>query len=137
MNADITLLNLNMLYLRYYESLDRKRHVPLGPLYRTRAIEDAGLTVDFRDYQFNEYDDPFSLENAMDYLSHSSSVICISVRANLLPFAILLGGVGPKSVERIILQRVPEVDLIAYVKGNAPARRSLRALQTAATSPAV
>ncbi|TVQ35891.1 MAG: radical SAM protein [Spirochaetaceae bacterium] len=132
MNADITLLNLNMLYLRYYESLDRERHVPLGPLYLTRAIEDADLTVDFRDYQFNEYDDPFSLANAVDYLRESSALIGISVMANLLPFAILLarrikevfpektvllGGVGPKSVERVILQRFQEIDLIAYGEG--------------------
>ena len=132
MTADITLLNLNMLYLRYYESLDRERHVPLGPLYLTRAIEDAGMTVDFRDYQFNEYDDPFSLDSALDFLSGSSRVIGISVMANLLPFAVLLarrikeawpgktvvlGGVGPKAVEAAILQRFPEIDLIAYGEG--------------------
>ena len=132
MNADITLLNLNMLYLRYYESVDRERHLPLGPLYLTRAIEDAGLTVDFRDYQFNEYEDPFLLDNCIDYLSGSAPVIGISVMANLLPFAILLarrikevwpdrtivlGGVGPKAVEAAILARFAEIDVIAYGEG--------------------
>ena len=52
--ADITLINLNMLFLRYGEEIDRERHVPLGPLYLTRALEDAGFQVDFRDYQMYE-----------------------------------------------------------------------------------
>lgn len=130
--ADITLLNLNMLYLKYFERVDRELHVPLGPLYLTRAIEDAGYRVDFRDYQFNEYDDPFDVDNCIEFLNESASIIGISVMANLLPFAILLakgikqvwpekivvlGGVGPKAVEAKILARFPEVDLIAYGEG--------------------
>jgi hypothetical protein len=51
MAADITLINLNMLLIRYGEEADRERHVPLGCLYLTRALEDAGFSVDFRDYQ--------------------------------------------------------------------------------------
>ncbi len=132
MSPDITLLNLNMLYLKYYEKVDREFHLPLGPLYLTRAIEDAGFHVDFRDYQLNEYDDPFSVENCVNFLTDSARIIGISVMANLLPFAILvarrvkevwpekivvLGGVGPKSVEEIILKRFPEIDLIAYGEG--------------------
>jgi len=130
--ADITLLNLNMLYLKYFEKVDRELHLPLGPLYLTRAIEDAGYRVDFRDYQLNEYDDPFSVDNCIDFLTDSAPVIGISVMANLLPFAILvtrrlkelhpektviLGGVGPKAVERQILERFSEIDLIAYGEG--------------------
>ena len=132
MTADITLLNLNMLYLRYYERVERELHLPLGPLYLTRAIEDAGFCVDFRDYQLNEYDDPFSVDNCTAFLADSARVIGISVMANLLPFAILtarrikelwpekvivLGGVGPKSVEEAILRRFPEIDLVAYGEG--------------------
>ena len=132
MIADMTLLNLNMLYLRYYERVERELHLPLGPLYLTRAIEDAGFRVDFRDYQLNDYDDPFSVDNCTAFLADCAPVIGISVMANLLPFAILvarrikelwpektivLGGVGPKSVEEIILRRFPEIDLIAYGEG--------------------
>jgi len=47
---DITLINLNMLFMRYGEEIERELHVPLGPLYLTRALEDAGFDVDFRDY---------------------------------------------------------------------------------------
>jgi len=127
--SDITILNLNMLYVKYYDRLDREMHIPLGPLYLTRALEEAGFTVDFRDYQFNNYNDPFSIDNGLDYLVDSAGIIGISVMANLLPFAILLsremkrrfpektvvlGGVGAKSVERKILERFPEIDVIAF-----------------------
>lgn len=125
----ITILNLNMLYLKYFDKVDRELHIPLGPLYLTRALEDAGFPVDFRDYQLNEYDDVFSIDNCIEFLHESADIIGISVMANLLPFAILLsqelkkrfpektiilGGVGARSVEAEILERFPEIDLVAY-----------------------
>jgi anaerobic magnesium-protoporphyrin IX monomethyl ester cyclase len=130
--AAITLLNLNMLYLKYFDRVDREQHIPLGPLYLTRAIEDAGYGVDFRDYQLNTYEDPFLLDNGIDFLQDSAPIVGISVMANLLPFAILLGrelkrrqpektivlgGVGAKSVEAEILRRFPEIDVVAYGEG--------------------
>jgi len=126
---DVTLLNLNMLYLRYYENVDREAHLPLGSLYLARALEDAGIEVDFRDYQFNTYDDPFLIESCLDFLENSAELVGISVMANLLPFSLLvagavkekwpektviLGGVGPASVEEKILSRFPAVDIVAY-----------------------
>ena len=45
MAADITLINLNLLYVRYGETVDRERHVPLGCLYLTRALEDTTRTA--------------------------------------------------------------------------------------------
>jgi radical SAM superfamily enzyme YgiQ (UPF0313 family) len=128
-SADITLLNLNMLYLKYYEKVDKDLHLPLGPLYITRSLEEAGYTVDFRDYQLNNYDAPFKIDNCVNFMENSAPIIGISVMANLLPFAILickelkknnpnitiiLGGVGAKSVERIILERFDQIDIIAY-----------------------
>ena len=44
--ADITLVNLNMLYIRYGEQTERELHIPLGPLYLTRSLEDDGFAVD-------------------------------------------------------------------------------------------
>ena len=41
--ADITLVNMNMLYVRYYDQVEREYHVPLGTLYLTRVLEDAGV----------------------------------------------------------------------------------------------
>ena len=44
--ADITLVNLNLLFVRYVDFIERELHVPLGPLYLVSALEEAGLEVD-------------------------------------------------------------------------------------------
>ncbi|MBA7572774.1 hypothetical protein ES708_14560 [subsurface metagenome] len=142
--ADITLINLNMLYIRYYDSVEKELHVPLGPLYLTRALEDAGLTVDFRDYQLNDYDDPFEIDNIVDFLKDSANIVGFSCMANLLPFTILaikrfreeypdkkiiLGGVGPKAVERKILEKFPWIEIIALGEGEISAPKLIQALK--------
>jgi radical SAM superfamily enzyme YgiQ (UPF0313 family) len=129
---DVTLVNLNLLFVRYYDKVDRELHVPLGPLYLVRALEDKGFNVDFRDYQLNEYEDPFASENIAAYLEDSADIVGISCMANLLPFAVLalkdfkelhpektviIGGVGPAAVETKLLERFPWIDII--VKGEA------------------
>ena len=73
--ADITLVNLNMLYLRYYDKVEREYHLPLGPLYLARALEDAGCEVDLRDYQLVRYDDPFLIESLVDFCKDPAPVI--------------------------------------------------------------
>jgi radical SAM superfamily enzyme YgiQ (UPF0313 family) len=126
-SADITLVNLNMLFMRYGEEVERELHVPLGPLYLTRALEDAGFVVDFRDYQCVGSDEPFDMPVFLEYLRDPAAVIGFSCMANLLPFTILamravrdrypdrtliLGGVGSKAVEEQLLTRFPWIDVI-------------------------
>lgn len=126
--ADITLLNLNMLFMRYGEQVERELHVPLGCLYLTRALEQAGFEVDFRDYQTCPAEDPFEMDAILDFLADPAPIIGLSCMANLLPFTILaikalretfpdryiiLGGVGAKSVEESLLQHFPWIDLIS------------------------
>lgn len=142
--ADITILNLNMLYIRYADGVDRETHVPLGPLYVASALERAGFAVDFRDYQQTTADDPFSARAIGEFLADSAPVVGISVMANLLPFTLLalaefksahpektivLAGVGPKEVERKILERCPWIDLIAVGESEASAPLLLAALR--------
>ena len=79
MSADITLVNLNMLFMRYGEEIERELHVPLGPLYLTRALEDAGFRVDFRDYQGIPSDDPFALQVFLDFVRQPAPVIGLSL----------------------------------------------------------
>jgi len=132
MKYDITLLNLNMLYIRYMDKVEKELHLPLGCLYLTRALENAGFKVDFRDYQLNEFEEPFNVDNIVKFLEDSADIIGISCMANLLPFAILslkklkeiapfkkllLGGVGPFSVERKILERFDFIDVIGVSEG--------------------
>lgn len=144
MSADITLVNLNMLFMRYGEEVERELHVPLGPLYLTRALEDAGFSVDFRDYQTVASDDPFDMSVFLDFLRDPAPVIGLSCMANLLPFTILamraiaqhfpdrtliLGGVGSKAVEDQILSRFPWINLICRGEGERTVPDLLRVLR--------
>jgi len=152
MSADITLVNLNMLFMRYGEEIERELHVPLGPLYLTRALEDAGFVVDFRDYQCVDSDDPFDMQVFVEFLRDPAPVIGLSCMANLLPFTILairalreaypdrtivLGGVGSTAVEEKILRRFPWIDIICRGEGERTGPDLLRMLQTGGDLTAV
>jgi len=143
-NADITLVNLNMLFMRYGEEIERELHVPLGPLYLTRALEDAGFTVDFRDYQCVDSDEPFEMDVFLDFLRDPAPVIGLSCMANLLPFTVLairalrevypdrtivLGGVGSKAVEEKLMTRFPWIDTICRGEGERTGVELLRTIQ--------
>lgn len=130
--ADITLINLNMLLIRYVDSIERELHVALGPLYLTAALEKAGFVVDHRDYQTCTAEEPLIPQALVDFCENPAPVIGLSCMANLLPFTLLaakalkerypdrtivLGGVGPMSVEEKILTRFPWIDIVAYGEG--------------------
>jgi radical SAM superfamily enzyme YgiQ (UPF0313 family) len=142
--ADLTILNLNMLYVRYFDTVERERHLPLGPLYVTTALERAGFTVDFRDYQRHEAEDLFSAAEVVRFLADPAPVVGFSCMANLLPFTLLamrafkeqypdrtliLAGVGPTAVEQAVLERFPWVDIIARGEGEHVAPALLGALK--------
>jgi anaerobic magnesium-protoporphyrin IX monomethyl ester cyclase len=130
---DLTLANLNMLYVRHADGrTEREKHLPLGPLYLTAALERSGLAVDFRDYQTYAAPDPFLPETIARFLDGSAPILGASCMANLMPFtllalqdfkarnpdtAVVLGGVGSKSVEREILDACPWIDVIARGEG--------------------
>ncbi len=144
MAADLTLVNLNMLYVRYADGrTEREKHLPLGPLYLTTALERAGIDVDFRDYQTYECEDPFDPETIAGFLSGTAPILGVSCMANLLPFTLLalkefkeanpdktvvLGGVGSKSVERLILESCPWIDVISRGEGEIAAPILIKAL---------
>jgi radical SAM superfamily enzyme YgiQ (UPF0313 family) len=151
--ADITLVNLNMLYVRYADGrTEREKHLPLGPLYFAGALERAGFVVDFRDYQTHACKDPFHPETIAAYLADSAPVLGVSCMANLLPFTLMalqdfkahypnrvvvLGGVGSKSVERLILERCPWVDVVARGEGEISGPLLLQALKDGTALDAV
>jgi anaerobic magnesium-protoporphyrin IX monomethyl ester cyclase len=141
---DITLINMNMLYIRHFDHVERELHLPLGPLYLISALEKAGLSVDFRDYQLCDYEDPFKPDSIIEFLKEPSGIIGVSVMTNLLPFTIMalkglkerypertiiLGGVGPKSIEKKIMERFPWIDVIAMGEGEIIAPLLIKALQ--------
>lgn len=131
--ADITLINLNMLYIKFPDGrVSRQNHLALGPLYLVSALEAAGIEVDFRDYQMQEGDEIFSPEQLIAFLNNPAQIIGLSCMANLIPFVlyaipfikqafpdrkIILGGVGTAFIEQAILMRIPEVDIIHRGEG--------------------
>jgi anaerobic magnesium-protoporphyrin IX monomethyl ester cyclase len=144
MPADITLVNLNTLFMRYGEQIERENHVPLGCLYLSAALERAGLAVDFRDYQLCPCVDPFDLESFVSFVADPAPVIGLSCMANLLPFTVLaaealkrrypdrtivLGGVGTKAVEDKLLRQFPWIDVIARGEGEQTGPELLAALK--------
>ena len=144
MPTDITLINLYMLFMRYGEKVERELHVPLGCLYLTRALTDAGFEVDFRDYQTCDTDEPFDMATFLAFAADPAPIIGLSCMANLLPFTLLamralrqahpratlvLGGVGSKSVEQQILKRFGWIDVICRGEGEITAPELVAALK--------
>jgi len=142
--ADITILNLNMLYVRYFDTVERELHLPLGPLYVTTALEQAGYEVDFRDYQLHEAEELFTSAEIVRFLDDAAPIVGFSCMANLLPFTLLamreykrahpektlvLAGVGPKAVEEPILERFDWVDIIVRGESETIAPKLVAALQ--------
>ena len=141
---DVTLINLNMLYVRYLDRVEREIHLPLGPLYLARALENAGFEVDFRDYQLFDEWDLFSDGAFLRFLEDPAPILFVSCMANLLPFTILglrrfkqrfpettviLGGVGPFSVEDKVLALAPWIDVIGVGEGERTGPELVRALK--------
>jgi anaerobic magnesium-protoporphyrin IX monomethyl ester cyclase len=141
---DITILNLNMLFVRYFDTVERERHLPLGTLYVTAALELAGYSVQHLDYQMHDAEDPFSSKEILAFIGEPAPIVGFSCMANLLPFTLLamrdfkqawpdrtliLAGVGPKSVEQLILERFPWVDVIVRGESERTAPLLLDALK--------
>ncbi|HNR90401.1 MAG TPA: radical SAM protein [Spirochaetota bacterium] len=130
---DLTLVNLNMLYVKYLDgSLRRQNHLPLGPLYLVSVLREKGFAVDFRDYQLLEGDAIFTPEALCDFLADPAPVVGISCMANLMPFVayampflrerypdrvFVIGGVGAIDIERELMERVPSIDVIHRGEG--------------------
>ena len=109
-----------------------ERVVPLGTLYLTSVLEKNGYTVDFRDYQLNKFENPYSIDSFLSFLKGSAKVIGIGCMFNLMPLVLLsleklkkdspekvviLGGPGPSGVPERILENFPSVNIIVRGEG--------------------
>lgn len=145
--ADVTLINMNLLYVNLGSRIDHEIHPPLGLLYLTSVLEQAGYVVDLIDYQTFPIEkpdkDPFDLKNAVGYFGDVAEIVGLSCMANLLPFTLLvakrlkelhpnktiiLGGVGPFGVEDLILECFPSIDVVVRGEAEATAVKLMEAL---------
>lgn len=105
---------------------------PLGPLYLTSVLEQAGCVVDFRDYQIESNQNSLSQKNILNFLSDSHKTLGISCFFNTIPFLLLclqeikaqypektvvLGGSGPSSNAGRLMKKFPFIDVV--VRGEA------------------
>ena len=140
--SDVTLVNLNMLCVRYVDRSETEIHLPLGPLYLASALQRSGFEVDFRDYQLVDQADKFSQQAIVEFLGDADTLF-VSCMANLLPFTLLaleqyrklhpdafiaLGGVGAAGVESDVLALCPWIDAISVGEGETSGPALLRAV---------
>ncbi len=129
--SDITIVNM------YFADLDgdgKGGFVPLGPLYLTAALEEAGFAVDFRDYLVagRQFKDPVALTSILSFLEGSAGILAVGCSSCTLPVVIMaleswkrerpdatviLGGIGPTGVAAQILEYFPFIDIIILGEG--------------------
>jgi anaerobic magnesium-protoporphyrin IX monomethyl ester cyclase len=135
MNADITLVNVNLMYALIDGAADFQVYEPLGLMYIASCLEQEGYAVDFRDYQLAVKQDmrnPFNLESFARFMSGAAEIIGFSCMSNLLPFTLLmarrlkqddpgkvviLGGAGPTGVAREIIDNFAWIDYVCSGEG--------------------
>ncbi|HEB12494.1 MAG TPA: radical SAM protein [Actinobacteria bacterium] len=111
-------------------------HVPLGPLYIVAAIEKAGFSVDFKDYQLVHELNPFNVETATEFLAESTEILAVGCMANMLPLAVkalervkaknpnkivILGGPGATGVGKGLITHFPHIDYVIEGEGEVAA----------------
>jgi anaerobic magnesium-protoporphyrin IX monomethyl ester cyclase len=135
--ADVTLINLNLMYSVANNAIDFQVYNPLGLLYIASCLGREGFEVDFRDYQLSvreSLQDPFNLERFAEFARNHSRIVGIGCMSNLLPFAVLvarrlkadrpdtvviLGGVGPTGVPFETMASFGWIDHVCVGEGEA------------------
>lgn len=125
MKRGVTLVNLWM-------TNPGERYMPLGLLWLRAALERDGVPVEIRDLQFlsaDEREDPDAIAARLD---DSHDILGLSLMSNALPLAValvqrlrdrrperrvILGGPGPTTVARPLLEAFPWLDLLVRGEG--------------------
>jgi len=145
-SADITLVNINLMYAVIGGTADFQAYVPLGLLYIAAYLERNGFKVDFRDYQLvvrKNLQKPFDLEAFARFMKGAAAIVGFSCMSNLLPFTLLaaqrlkqddprkvviLGGAGPTGVAREIIENFAWIDYVCCGEGERSALALMKRL---------
>jgi anaerobic magnesium-protoporphyrin IX monomethyl ester cyclase len=143
---DVTLVNVSTPLPRDEDDA-REVYLPLGSLYLVSALERAGVSVDFRDYQLFVVGrpTPLDVELFQSFLADHASIVAVSCMVSMLPFVVLgtgrfkernpdctliLGGPGPSGVADEIISSFPWVDIVGIGEGEETIVELVRALRT-------
>lgn len=131
--ADVTLVNVST-PVPDSEGGEPVRYAPLGCLYLVSALDRAGISLDFRDYQlFDTGGAPrLGTDNFVSFLDDPGPIVGVSCMVSMLPFValgtrrfkerypgctIVLGGPGPSGVAESIISSFPWIDIVCRGEG--------------------
>jgi radical SAM superfamily enzyme YgiQ (UPF0313 family) len=129
---------------------DGTREPPLGPLYIAAALEQTGVTVDFRDLQLDPIAHGLSGDSLVRLLSGHADVVAISCFVDMLPAVIdatrrlheerpdtlfVLGGPGPTAAARRLLERHPWIHAVVRGEGEETVQDWIRMLRDGSDAP--
>lgn len=120
---------------------------PYGLLCLTAVLEQEGYSVDIRDYQIHECEDPWETDFFLEFLRDSSDLIGATTYSFNLPFVlkafkqlkeehpetkVILGGIGVTGVAVELIRAFPFVDVIVRGEGEMTLLELLSALENEA-----
>ena len=123
---------------------------PLGPLYIAAALREAGVAVDFRDFQLYEGAHGFSGEPLARFLDGHAPTVALSCFVDMLPAVIdatrrlheqrpdtmiLLGGPGPTATAGQILEQYPWIGAVVRGEGEETVQEWVRSAAEADGRP--
>lgn len=132
---DVTLINMNLMYIKIARETDRQNYIPLGILSIAAFLEQEGCNVEFVDYQLFSRAPDFDAKLFIQTLGKPARLVGFSCMSNLLPFTVLcakelkklhpdcqivLGGVGPSPVAAEIIAAFPFIDSVVTGEGELP-----------------
>lgn len=121
---------------------------PYGLLCLAAVLEQEGYSVDLRDYQIHECEDPWETKFFLKFLKNSSDLIGVTTYSFNLPFIlkafqqlkkehpekrIILGGIGVTGVAVDLIRAFPSVDIIVRGEGEITLLKLLSALEKETT----
>jgi len=123
---------------------------PLGPLYIAAALEEAGVAVDFRDFQLDREAHGLSGDRLRAYLADHAPIVAISCFVDMLPAVVdatrqlhaerpdtvfVLGGPGPTASAARILEEYPWITAVVRGEGEETTQEWVKVLRDGREAP--